>query len=208
MAQSSSPQVTGMSLFTARGERKYISQSERVRFLSALTTLDDEAERTYCEMLFWTGCRPSEALALTAQHVDLDERAVAICSLKKRGKLKGRHFRIIPLPDPFIKRLEAAHGIKAAQAKGCEAQPLWSFCRTTAWRRMRSVMWTAKISGIRATGRGLRHAFGVQAVMGNVPLPMIQKWLGHANLHTTAIYLNASGPEDRAVARRMWKTSA
>jgi hypothetical protein len=39
----------------------------------------------------------------------------------------------------------------------------------------------------------------------NVPLNMMQKWLGHARIETTAIYVNALGSEERAIAARMWR---
>jgi site-specific recombinase XerD len=57
-----------------------------------------------------------------------------------------------------------------------------------------------------ASPRGLRHGYGVHAVHSGVPLPLIQRWLGHAYLNTTAIYTNLVGPEERAMAERMWKT--
>lgn len=196
-----------MSLFSALGERKYMSQAERMRFLSALNVLENEKDRTYCEMIFWTGCRPSEALSLSPLNIDLEERSVIICSLKKRNALKGKHFRAIPLPSPFIKKLNRIHSIETAQANPNENKPLWSFCRTTGWRRMRQVMQAADILGIRACGRGLRHSYGVHAVVKDIPETRIQNWLGHASLKTTAIYLNVVGPEDRAIAKRMWQAS-
>lgn len=48
------------------------------------------------------------------------------------------------------------------------------------------------------------HGFGVNAVQSGVPLSLVQKWLGHAQLSTTAIYANAIGPEEYAIAERMW----
>jgi integrase len=33
---------------------------------------------------------------------------------------------------------------------------------------------------------------------------MVQKWLGHAQLTTTAIYANAVGEEEQSIAARMW----
>jgi integrase/recombinase XerD len=33
---------------------------------------------------------------------------------------------------------------------------------------------------------------------------MIQKWLGHARIATTAIYTDAIGPEEQEIARTMW----
>ncbi len=159
---------SALTLFTSGGERKYLSAAERERFLVALPVLPDETDRTYCEMLFWTGCRASEALALTALNVDMDEGVVVVRSLKKRGAEKRRHFRQIPVPTPFIQRLDAVHGIAAAQAKPGEVgrKLLWSMSRTTAWRRVRSVMQAAGIHGDKArpkwpTSRsGSRHISG------------------------------------------------
>ena len=47
---------------------------------------------------------------------------------------------------------------------------------------------------------GLGHSFGIDGV----PLNLVQKWLGHAQLTTTAIYANAVGAEEQDIARRMW----
>ncbi len=52
--------------------------------------------------------------------------------------------------------------------------------------------------------KGLRHALGVAAVGQGIPLNMVQRWLGHAQLTTTAIYSEAVGEEERAIAARMW----
>ncbi len=37
-----------------------------------------------------------------------------------------------------------------------------------------------------------------------VPLDLVQRWLGHANIATTAIYTRVLGPEEREIAARMW----
>jgi site-specific recombinase XerD len=50
----------------------------------------------------------------------------------------------------------------------------------------------------------LRHGFGVKAVSSGIALNMIQKWLGHAQLSTTALYADAVGQEEQATAARMW----
>ena len=59
----------------------------------------------------------------------------------------------------------------------------------------------AGISGPQASPKGLRHGFGVAGVQAGIPLNMVQKWLGHAQLSTTAIYV---GAEEQAIAERMW----
>ena len=37
-----------------------------------------------------------------------------------------------------------------------------------------------------------------------IPLNLVQKWLGHAQLTTTAIYADAIGAQEKDIARRMW----
>lgn len=200
------PAFKGMSLFTAHGERKYLSPAERARFYDALPVLEDPRERTFCETIYWTGCRPSEALLLTAANFDLDDCAVIVRSLKKRGRRKGQHFRSIPVPRDYMERMDKMHSISRAQARtdhGREAR-LWTFSRTTGWRVIQIVMSAAGLTGVKACAKGLRHAYGVNAAVNKIPETRIKKWLGHESLETTEVYLDVIGPEDHAIAERMW----
>jgi integrase/recombinase XerD len=75
----------------------------------------------------------------------------------------------------------------------------------TAWRKMQSLIKAAGIpDGPHASPKGLRHGFGVTAVSKGISLNMVQKWLGHSQLTTTAIYANAVGEEEQNIASRMW----
>jgi len=65
-------------------------------------------------------------------------------------------------------------------------------------------MTAAGISGPHATPKGLCHGFGIKAVTSGVPLNVLQKWLGYSALSTTAIYADATGPEAKQIAERMW----
>lgn len=205
MTHGASP-YKGMTLFTHAGERKYLSAGERERFLATLPVLERPEERTFCEVLYWTGCRPSEALALTALNIDFEHGAVVVCSLKKRGEERGRHFRSIPLPRDFLERLDKVHGLRRAQQQpdGGRNTYLWTFSRTTAWRHIKQVMAAAGITGVRACPKGLRHAYGIHAAISRVPESRIKKWLGHSSMATTEIYLDMAAPEDRTIAKRMW----
>jgi site-specific recombinase XerD len=53
--------------------------------------------------------------------------------------------------------------------------------------------------------KALRHAFAVDAVLNGIPLNILQRWMGHARLETTAIYAEVLGEEERALARRTWR---
>jgi integrase len=135
--------------------------------------------------------------------VDLTEGVIVIESLKKR---RLGIFRAVPVPPVFLETLDAVHGLKAwhrQRDRGANV-PLWDISRSTGWRRIREIMAAAEIEGVHATPKGLRHGFGVKAVTAKIPLNMTQRWLGHANLATTAIYAQAVGLEEKQIAATMW----
>ena len=190
-----------MRLFDVQGRRLYLTEDERRAFVRA-AALGLREVRTFCGTLHSTGCRISEALALTVERVDLAGRVVVLETLKKR---RGGVYRAVPVPPELLDTLDLAHGIREAQRRGQGKALLWPWSRMTAFRRVREVMVAAGIpDGPHACPKGLRHGFGVQAVSHGIALNMVQKWLGHAQLTTTAIYANAVGEEEQSIAARMW----
>jgi integrase len=119
-------------------------------------------------------------------------------SLKKR---RLGIYRPVPVPPAFLDTLNTVHDLCAAQKRKDRGKGicLWNMARNTAWRNVCDVMEAAKIVGPHATPKGLRHGFGIKAVISGVPLNTLQKWLGHAQLSTTSIY-----PDAHQVAERMW----
>ncbi len=159
--------------------------------------------RTFCMTLAYAGCRLSEALALTADRVDLAAGVLVFESLKKRT---DGIFRAVPVPPALLDTLDMVHGIREAQTRRGKGrgERLWPWSRMTGWRAVHAVMEAAGLDGPHASPKGLRHGFGVAAVCAGIPLNLVQKWLGHAQLTTTAIYANAVGPEEKTIASRMW----
>jgi integrase len=186
--------VDPIALFDDTGGRKYVCGSELPRFLDAARRTD-ATTYVFCCLLAFTGCRLSEALALTPAQLDAETGRVVFRTLKRRRRI----FRAVPVPAELMKAL------CRIGRDGSLDTPLWHWCRQTAWRRVKSVMDTAGIAGPQATPKGLRHGFGVANAEGNVPMATTQKWLGHAKLETTAIYQQAVGREEHAFARRLWR---
>ncbi len=152
-----------------------------------------------------TGCRISEALALSPEQIDFNAQAIIFETLKKRRR---GIFRAVPVPPESLDTLNMVHGLQEAlksHKRGLRERPLWSWSRMTGWRKVRAVMKEAGIAGgPHRAPKGLRHGFGVHAVGSGVPLNMLSKWMGHASLEVTAIYANATGKEERNIAERMW----
>jgi integrase len=156
-----------------------------------------------------TGCRPSELLEITPARVDLSGGTTALRSLKKRKDASGQQkvvFRSVPVPAEFLDTLTTAHGIREAQrSRRKSATPIWDLSRVRVWQIVKRVMIEAGIPDApHRSPKGLRHGFGVHATVQGVPLHMLQRWLGHAQLSTTAIYADAVGKEEQHIAARMW----
>lgn len=184
-------------LYDHCGHRKYLTASERRRFVEAAQRQPPDVE-TFCLVLAHSGARVSEVLALRMGSIDPAAGVLVFESLKKRRK---GIYRQVPVSRPLLSRLDAVHDFTRTDPE----QRLWDWCRTTAWKHVKEVMEDADIPAFCAMPKALRHAFGVFGVSeARVPLNMMQKWLGHARIETTAIYANAVGPEERAIARRMW----
>ncbi|MCW2412732.1 MULTISPECIES: tyrosine-type recombinase/integrase [unclassified Sphingobium] len=180
-------------VFAGDGGRKYLTHEERAAVLSRASE-DAPETYTFCMVLAVTGCRISEALALTLKSIDLSSQCIIIESLKKRRR---GIYRAVPAPMDLVKLIHDVHG-------GDEEGALWTWSRMTAWRKINSLMKSAGIEGLQATARGFRHGFGVSAVHSGVPLNMVQKWMGHSDISTTAIYTGAVGREELEIASRMW----
>jgi integrase len=119
---------------------------------------------------------------------------VSIVTLKRR---KPGVVREVPVPWELFAALRRV-------GAGTSGNRLLPWHRATAWRKVRTVLADAGITGAQAMPKGLRHGFGVNAIQCGVPLNLLAKWMGHADMKTTAIYANATGPEERRIAARMW----
>lgn len=182
-------------MFDKRGLRKYINAPERQAFGKEISNESSASRQAFCLVLFYTGCRISEALNLTPQRIDFTNKTVVFETLKQRTK---GNFRAVPIPNSLIALLRQI--IEKSELEG----RVWRFSRTTAYRLIKKHMKNARVTGSMASPKGLRHGFAVACLVQKIPLSAVKKWLGHARLETTAIYLEVSGGEERELAKRLW----
>ena len=193
-----------IQLYDIQGNRLYLTSQERDAFLYT-ASLQDRPTRTFCSVLYYTGCRISEALQVSPERVDFSDQVLVFESLKRRRR---GLYRAVPVPDSLLDTLDMVHGIREIQKRGNRkdlGRPLWPWSRSTAWRRVVSVMDEAGIrEGPHRVPKGLRHGYAIHALNKGIQLNLVSKWMGHAKLETTAIYANAVGEEQQAIAARMW----
>lgn len=195
-------------IFDSVGNRKYLNLEERQAYYRAidpaLAGSDDRKKRTFALLLYYTGCRVSEGLAVTHDNIDYAGRAVTFQTLKRRKTT----YRQVPLPDPFLTKLDDVHHVKDHQVSRIKSdgqQRIWPFSRTTAWRVVSEVMQRAGIEGPQASPKGLRHSFVIQHQAFGTPTHMIQNWAGWASAAMMEVYGRALGNEARDLASKLWK---
>ena len=180
-------------LFDAEGQRKYLNATEAARLL-AVAARANPATRLFCQLLYYSGCRLSEGLALTPRLIDAEAQRVVFRTLKRRRLA----YRAVPMPTALIRDLVAA-------ARGRDPdERLFAWSRQTGWRRIKELMEAAGITGPQATPKGLRHQFGIHAIGRQIPESAVGRWLGHASVKSTRVYTYAVGAEERELAKRMW----
>jgi len=65
----------------------------------------------------------------------------------------------------------------------------------------------ANIKGKQATGKGLRHGYGVNMVLSGpklLPIHILAQIMGHSSTKTTEIYLQFVGEEKRKLVMEAW----
>lgn len=193
------PRIT---LFDETGNRKYLTPEERERFYEATGEVSKNW-RMFGLMLYHTGCRLSEALNLKVKDIDFAAGAATIGTLKQR---QSGIYRQVPLSDDYLRSLDNSFDLRILQKKSSKVrnQTIWGWSRKHGYSVIKTIMDKAALEGSYAMPKGLRHAFAIVCLDKGIPLNMVQKWMGHSSIETTAIYANATGKEERKLAAKLW----
>lgn len=166
--------------------------------------------RVCLSTIYACGLRVSEGIALQVADIDGERKTIHVrCG-------KGKKDRYIPLPEPnlrMLRRYWASH-----------RNPTWIFpppplrCpdQSTAPDHMsasgmqRAFRLALRDSGIQkpATVHTLRHSYATHLLEDGVSLPVIQAYLGHARISTTAIYLHLTPTSEEAAVETIGQLMA
>lgn len=171
------------------GRLRYYSDDEVDSILDFVK--DDPALRDLCLLAVETGMRQGELLALTRRDVDFKGKIILL------GETKGNKRRSVPLTE-----LSAAAAQRMGQPK-MDHERLFRDTLSQSYisRRMRA--WKAH-RGLpesdEACFHTFRHTTCSRLVQRSVPLPIVQRFMGHADITTTMRYAHLA-PDSLDLAR-------
>ena len=165
------------------------------------------ARRLYCllELLYATGLRISELVALPASAARRDERMLIV-----RGK--GDKERLVPLNEPAKAAMRGYAALLEQVRVRAEERPAskWLFpsfgedghlTRQHAARELKSLAGAAGLRAAQVSPHVLRHAFASHLLHNGADLRVVQTLLGHADISTTQIYTHVLDDRLKSLVR-------
>ena len=174
-----------------------LSRNEVKRLLSCL-------ERPHYQVclgpIYACGLRISEGTGLQVKDIDSDRMVIHV----RNGK--GARDRYVPLPQRTLERLRQ-HWLS-------HKDPVWLFPGRCRWGVLVNASKPLSVRGVEmafqlalkqsginkpATVHTLRHSWATHLLEAGVNLRLIQIYLGHRSLHTTALYTHLTPNAERQV---------
>jgi len=174
----------------ARKEKKLPVVLSREEVHCILAQVKKPAHHAFLSTVYSCGLRLQEGLRLKVGNIDSDRKLVAI----RQGK--GAKDRYVPLPQSTLELLRTHWKTHRHPTLLFPRQPVSGQRWATVEKPMdastvqKAMKQAVKASGIQkpATIHTLRHSWATHLLESGVNLRLIQQWLGHSSLSTTARY--------------------
>lgn len=142
-------------------------------------------DRAILELLYGSGLRRAELAGLTLDDVDFKARTAILLG-------KGNKRRMVPLTEASIIAMQTYLHVRPASDDRAFflSNRLGALGLRQVWKIVHDI---GAASGVkRATTHSMRHSFATHFVEGGGDISSLQRFLGHANIATTQIYLDQS----------------
>ena len=178
---------------------------EQVEQLIAATDGDEPSDlrdKALVELLYATGARISEAVALNVDDLVGEDGTADVVRLFGKG---GKQ-RIVPVGSYARAALDAylvrARPVLSTRGRSTPALFLGvrgsRLSRQNAWLLLRAVAERAKLD-IELSPHSMRHSFATHLLQGGADVRVVQELLGHASVATTQIYTRVTADALRDV---------
>ena len=174
-----------------RSVPKFLSEGDVKLLLSTAAdtgTPEGRRDASILELLYATGVRVSELVALNIQDIDFEESFI-------RAWGKGSKERIVYLYPEALANLRAYIGGARAELVSSKKGETALYVNQRGERLTRQWVWNilkaaAKRSGVDTdiTPHTLRHSFATHLLQNGASLRHVQELLGHSNISTTQMY--------------------
>ncbi len=180
-----------------------LSESEVEALLNAPDVADPigQRDRAMLELLYASGLRISELVALSPERINLNQGVVRVAG-------KGGKERLVPVGDEaimWIQRYIREGRPKLLRGKSLDrlfvSRKAGGMTRQAFWYRLRQYALKADIRG-HLSPHTLRHAFATHLVNHGADLRVVQMLLGHSDLSTTQIYTHVARERLRQIHQR------
>jgi len=172
---------------------KSLSERDVEALLEApdLDVAEGQRDRCMLELLYATGLRVSELVALSADQISLNQGVLRVTG-------KGGKERLVPIGDEaveWLRRFASGARRELLGERQCNAffptRRGTGMTRQAFWYRIKK---HAMAAGIRAelSPHTLRHAFATHLLNHGADLRVVQLLLGHSSLSTTQIYTHVA----------------
>lgn len=169
---------------------KPLSVSEVRRLLSEPakhTTVDAKRDKTMLELLYATGLRASELMALNIRDVDTKRNTVRCLGT-------GSKSRVVPIDSPVARLVKDYIDVVRPDLLSDEKETALflnrrgeRLTRQGFWQIVQGYADRVELSG-KVTPRSLRHSFAAHKLKSGADLQSVQELLGHAHISTTRAY--------------------
>ncbi|HEY8738970.1 MAG TPA: tyrosine-type recombinase/integrase, partial [Candidatus Dormibacteraeota bacterium] len=177
---------------------KFLDSRQMGRLLGAVDARDEAGmrDRAMLALLFSTGLRVSELVALDRDQMNLESREFAVIG-------KGRKVRVVFMTDDAAASIAAYAGVRrdrfkplfiryrghardqeSASGRAALEGEGWRLTPRSVERMIAKYVRKAGL-GIKATPHTLRHSFATDLLFNGADLRSVQEMLGHASLSTT-----------------------
>ena len=202
---SEDPTETLGSPRVGRAMPKFISEDDVKLLLGTAAdtgTPEGRRDASILELLYATGVRVSELVALNVQDIDFEEGFI-------RAWGKGAKERIVYVyPEALANLREYIGGARAEMVTNKKGETAL-YVNNRGERLTRQWVWNilktaAKKSGVdpKITPHTLRHSFATHLLQNGASLRHVQELLGHSNISTTQVYTHLTDPHVRDEYRR------
>ena len=180
-----------LSILKAEREKRLptiLSQEEVWKVLGCVNKLHN---RAFLTTVYTCGLRLQEARSLEVSDIDSDRMLIHVrCG-------KGARDRYVPLPEDTLKLLRVYWSehrnprlLFPARGQGDKLAPTSDrpMSKSSVQGALRRAVKRAGINKKRISVHTLRHCYATHLLETGVPLPVIQRYMGHSQIASTMIY--------------------